>query len=116
MEVALAIMEEELKDIIKPKTEESKKTEPKKEKPTVWDNKEPASLSYGVMDDVPNVDIYKAAMVAELDMLNCSGLLDKEDQQELKRLQSEVTCEKVALEAYWKRSFGGEKKSNDSRH
>lgn len=115
MEVALTIIEEEIKET-KSEIDDSEKKETKK----TWsdleikDNKDVGTLSHSITDDIPNVDIYKCAMVAQLDMMNMSGLLDKEEQQELKLLNGEVLREKMALEEYWERSFR-EKKSDCSR-
>lgn len=71
-------------------------------------------LSYGNMDDVPNLDIWKCEMVNQLDMLNNSGLLDKEEMEDLKLLKREVEIERSNMEAYWKRNFN-EKTSDRPR-
>lgn len=114
MDVAFELMDKDLGEV-------RDKINARREKPEkdIWDEYEDRwgvnDLSYGPMCDVPNIDIYKCAMVRELEMLNNSGMLNKSDQEELKTLRREVAMERSNMEVYWKRSFD-EKKSYNPRH
>lgn len=121
IEVALELIKEEeieqKKEEAKAKQEESKETSSGRYKD--WKTLE-SRVAYAEvtfpheLEDYPDIDLRKAAMVKELDMLNMSGLLDREDVKELKTMRQEVDTQRSVMESYFERNFN-ETKSHDSR-
>lgn len=127
MEVALELIDEELKESKKAekdqeakKTEEAQKTEEAHGRYRDWKSMESGvssgHLSYACeFVDYPNIDLRRVALVKELDMMNMSGLLSKEDAEELRTMRQEVDSEFSVMDDYMKRNFY-EKKSHNPRH